>query len=89
MGGVWFGSIDSRTGGADVTQRRDTATGLSAVLMGALVAHLALEQTESPLGWLAVLALGLGPVGAAFFTRDIGLKKTTSSFWVSPLMLRC
>lgn len=43
-----------------------------------LVAHLALEQTVWPantLGWLAVLALGLGPVGLAFFTWDIGMKK--------------
>ncbi|WP_103332287.1 aromatic amino acid exporter YddG [Pseudotabrizicola formosa] len=43
-----------------------------------LVAHLALEETVWPatnLGWLAVLALGLGPVGAAFFTWDIGMKK--------------
>ncbi|TGD44917.1 EamA family transporter [Pseudotabrizicola sediminis] len=43
-----------------------------------LVAHLALEETVWPastLGWLSVLALGLGPVGAAFFTWDIGMKK--------------
>lgn len=43
-----------------------------------LPAHLALEQTLWPsgaLGWLSVLALGLGPVGAAFFTWDIGMKK--------------
>ena len=43
-----------------------------------LVAHLTLEETlwpTSPLGWLSVLALGLGPVGAAFFTWDIGMKK--------------
>lgn len=43
-----------------------------------LVAHLALEDTVWPastLGWLSVLALGLGPVGAAFFTWDIGMKK--------------
>ncbi|MFN3844479.1 MAG: DMT family transporter [Paracoccaceae bacterium] len=42
------------------------------------VAHLALEKTvwpQSGLGWLSVLALGLGPVGAAFFTWDIGMKK--------------
>lgn len=41
-------------------------------------AHLALEQTVWPqglTGWLAVLALGIGPVGAAFFTWDIGMKK--------------
>ena len=43
-----------------------------------LVAHLALEQTVWPqgaLGWASVLALGLGPVGAAFFTWDLGMKK--------------
>ena len=42
------------------------------------IAHLALETTvwpESPLGWAAVLALGIGPVGAAFFTWDIGMKR--------------
>jgi drug/metabolite transporter (DMT)-like permease len=42
------------------------------------IAHLALEQTQWPggtLGWAAVLALGLGPVGLAFFTWDIGMKK--------------
>ncbi|WP_395543092.1 DMT family transporter [Neotabrizicola sp. sgz301269] len=43
-----------------------------------LIAHLALEQTIWPqgvLGWGAVLVLGLGPVGAAFFTWDMGMKK--------------
>ena len=43
-----------------------------------LPVHLALEQTLWPVGlqgWLSVLALGLGPVGAAFFTWDIGMKK--------------
>ena len=43
-----------------------------------LPAHLMLEQTVWPqggLGWLAVLGLGLGPVGAAFFTWDVGMKK--------------
>ena len=42
-----------------------------------LVAHLALEQTAWPQGapgWLAVLALGLGPVGLAFYTWDVGVK---------------
>ncbi len=42
------------------------------------VAHLALEQTiwpQSAQGWAATLALGLGPVGLAFFTWDIGMKK--------------
>jgi len=42
------------------------------------VSHLALETTswpESTTGWLAILALGVGPVGAAFFTWDIGMKR--------------
>ena len=43
-----------------------------------LLAHLALEETrwpETALGWAATLALGIGPVGIAFFTWDIGMKK--------------
>lgn len=43
-----------------------------------VITHLALEETVWPdgaLGWAAVLALGIGPVGAAFFTWDIGMKK--------------
>lgn len=43
-----------------------------------LLAHLTLEETQWPIGvmgWFSVLALGLGPVGAAFFTWDIGMKK--------------
>ena len=43
-----------------------------------VIAHLALERTQWPLdavGWLSVLVLGLGPVGAAFFTWDLGMKK--------------
>ncbi|WP_055083369.1 aromatic amino acid exporter YddG [Jannaschia donghaensis] len=42
-----------------------------------LVAHLALESTVVPQGteWLAILGLGLGPVGLAFFLWDIGVKR--------------
>jgi drug/metabolite transporter (DMT)-like permease len=43
-----------------------------------LGAHMLLEETEWPtsaLGWLSVLALGIGPVGIAFFTWDVGMKK--------------
>jgi drug/metabolite transporter (DMT)-like permease len=43
-----------------------------------LAAHLVWEKTVWPdaaLGWVALLALGLGPVGAAFFTWDIGMKR--------------
>ena len=42
------------------------------------LAHLLLEQTvwpETGTGWLAILALGVGPVGIAFFTWDIGMKR--------------
>lgn len=43
----------------------------------AWAAHLALETTVWPSGtisWLAVLGLGLGPVGTAFFVWDHGVK---------------
>ena len=43
-----------------------------------LALHLALETTiwpSSALGWGSVLALGLGPVGLAFYVWDIGVKK--------------
>ncbi|MDF1719402.1 MAG: EamA family transporter [Minwuia sp.] len=48
--------------------------GVTAV--GALVLHLATEQTVTPVGieWLAILGLGLGPVGGAFFLWDVGTK---------------
>lgn len=43
-----------------------------------LVCHLLLEQTvwpENASQWLAVLGLGLMPVGAAFYAWDIGVKR--------------
>ena len=43
-----------------------------------LPAHIALEQTVWPqglTGWAAIMALGLGPVGLAFFTWDVGVKR--------------
>lgn len=42
------------------------------------VCHLALEETVLPANagqWLAVLGLGLMPVGAAFYAWDIGVKR--------------
>ena len=42
-----------------------------------VISHLALETTvwpQTPAGWGAVVALGIGPVGAAFFTWDVGMK---------------
>jgi drug/metabolite transporter (DMT)-like permease len=46
----------------------------TAVLAG--LCHLGFETTVTPEGpqWLAVLLLGLGPVGAAFFVWDYGVK---------------
>jgi drug/metabolite transporter (DMT)-like permease len=43
----------------------------------AVVLHLGLETTVAPDArqWLAVVMLGLGPVGAAFFLWDIGMKR--------------
>ena len=41
-------------------------------------AHLAFEQTawpQGPTGWAAVAGLGLGPVGLAFYTWDVGVKR--------------
>ncbi len=44
----------------------------------ALVCHLAVETTVWPASageWLAIVALGLGPVGAAFYLWDRGMKR--------------
>lgn len=56
----------------------DAVTGfcLMTALLSALC-HLLLEETVWPSGadqWLAVLGLGLGPVGAAFYAWDHGVK---------------
>ena len=49
--------------------------GVTAIL--GLFTHLACEPTVWPgvTGWLSVLALGLGPVGIAFFVWDYGVKR--------------
>ncbi|WP_029653188.1 DMT family transporter [Marinobacter daepoensis] len=55
--------------------------GVTAVL--ALLCHLIWETTVWPKGWLqwsAVLGLGLGPVGIAFFTWDYGVKHGNIQF---------
>ena len=44
----------------------------------AAIVHGFVEQTvwpETVAQWLAIAALGVGPVGAAFFTWDIGMKR--------------
>ncbi|MDB5666638.1 EamA family transporter [Cypionkella sp.] len=69
-------SVLSRRLGAVPTESV-TVFCLATALLSA-VAHLALETTTWPqgaLGWASVAGLGIGPVGAAFFTWDIGMKK--------------
>ncbi len=65
----------------------------AAALIG-LACHLVFETTvwpQSGLEWLAVLGLGLGPVGAAFFTWDHGCKRGDikalgASMYAAPLL---
>jgi drug/metabolite transporter (DMT)-like permease len=50
---------------------------LATAVLAALM-HGLLEATvwpETPLQWLSVIALGIGPVGAAFYAWDIGMKR--------------
>ena len=49
------------------------ATAVLAALMHALLEKTVWPETITQ--WLAVVALGLGPVGAAFYTWDIGMKR--------------
>lgn len=74
---TWSGySLGSRRLGHVPT----AAVAIYCILTAALssLAHLALEETVWPTnstGWLAVLGLGLGPVGLAFYTWDVGVKR--------------
>ncbi len=74
---TWAGySVLSRKLG-DVPTEAVTVFCLLTAVMSA-VSHLALETTAWPqgtLGWASTLALGTGPVGLAFFTWDIGMKR--------------
>lgn len=50
---------------------------LATALLAATV-HFSIERTvwpETPAQWLAIVALGIGPVGAAFYAWDIGMKR--------------
>ena len=74
---VWSGySVLSRRFAAVPS---DAITGFclaTAVLSG--ICHLLLEPTvwpETPWQWAAIVALGLGPVGLAFYVWDIGVKR--------------
>ena len=50
---------------------------LATALLAAIV-HRLVETTvwpDTPAQWLAIVALGVGPVGAAFYAWDIGMKR--------------
>ncbi|MBK9054314.1 MAG: EamA family transporter [Chloroflexi bacterium] len=73
---TWSGySVLSRRFGAIPTDAVGGFCGVTAIL--ALICHLIFETTVWPGGWewLAVLGLGLGPVGVAFYTWDYGVKR--------------
>lgn len=74
---TWSGySVISRRLGAVPTASVTVFCLATAALSG--LAHLALEQTAWPAGapgWWAVVLLGLGPVGLAFYVWDIGVKR--------------
>ena len=73
---VWAGySVLSRRFAGVPT---DAVTGFClATALCAGVAHLMLEETAAPdaSAWAALVGLGLGPVGLAFFLWDIGVKR--------------
>ncbi|HEY9648459.1 MAG TPA: EamA family transporter [Chroococcidiopsis sp.] len=68
-------SVLSRRFGSIPTDAVGGFCGVTALL--AWICHLLFESTVWPVGgeWLAILALGIGPVGAAFFTWDYGIKR--------------
>jgi drug/metabolite transporter (DMT)-like permease len=72
---VWSAySVLSRRFGAVPTDAVGGFCGATALL--AWLAHLSLETAYWPVGieWLAVAVMGLGPVGAAFYLWDYGVK---------------
>lgn len=69
-------SVLSRRFGSAPTDLVGVFCGVTALL--GFVTHLLVETTIWPADswqWLAIVALGLGPVGAAFFVWDYGVKK--------------
>ncbi|MCA0929900.1 aromatic amino acid exporter YddG [Ruegeria profundi] len=74
---TWSGySVLSRRLGHTPTSSVAVFCIATAIASGAL--HLTLEETiwpDSGFGWASVVALGLGPVGLAFYVWDIGVKQ--------------
>ena len=74
---IWSGySLLSRRLGAAPTETVAVFCAATAAL--SLVCHLAFESTvwpASPSGCAAIAALGLGPVGIAFYLWDVGVKR--------------
>ena len=73
VGGL-FGDVAQAQGGAD---RCGAGFCVATALLAALV-HGLVEATvwpETTLQWLSIAALGVGPVGAAFYAWDIGMKR--------------
>lgn len=74
---TWSGySVISRKLG-DVPTESVTVFCIATAILS-LATHLLFEETvwpEEASGYIAILLLGLGPVGAAFFTWDIGMKR--------------
>jgi drug/metabolite transporter (DMT)-like permease len=69
-------SVASRKWGNVPSEAVTVYCGAAAILSA--IGHVLFEQTQWPqgaLGWASVLALGAGPLGLAFFTWDIGVKK--------------
>ncbi len=89
---TWSGySVLSRRFGSVPTNAVGAFCGVTAIL--AAGCHLLFEQTVWPMGsqWLAILLLGLGPIGAAFFTWDYGVKRGNikilgASSYAAPLL---
>ena len=73
---TWSGySVLSRRVGDVPTDAVGGFCGATALL--GLIAHLVVETTmmPSPMAWLAIIGLGIGPVGLAFFLWDFGVKR--------------
>ncbi len=74
---TWSGySVASRGLGAVPTESVTVFCLITAAL--SVAAHLIFEKTIWPqglVGWASVVALGVGPVGLAFFTWDVGMKR--------------